>query len=470
VDLDALITALPQGAVLTATEDRRERVGDWSARSWLASLRRQDGPLPAAVVLPATTSHVAVVLEWADAHRVSVVARGGGSGVVGGAVPPADGIVLDMMNMSEVISIDETSMTVTVEAGVRGDRLEAALQAKNLTLGHYPQSLSLSTVGGWIASSAIGHASVGYGAIEDLVLGLEMVMPGGRIARMRAVPRSAAGPDLRRLLVGSEGSLGVITVATLSARRRESAYRWVAYELATFETAAALIRSIIQARLPVLIVRAYDPADAALTFGPFGFAGGAVVIGAFDDAVPGLNENLAAVERLARHCEAHRLPDGYGRQWHEHHTDAVDLYRKIMGPERIFGSGVAVDTLEVAGLWSSLGDLYASIATVLADHCEMSGCHLSHAYPSGASLYFTFLIRGSDDVDAEDRHRRCWTAVIAACHEAGGTMTHHHGVGLLKAPYMSEELGEEGLMVLRTIKHALDPHGIMNPGKLFSGP
>lgn len=162
------------------------------------------------------------------------------------------------------------------------------------------------------------------------------------------------------------------------------------------------------------------------------------------------------------------LPADYGTRWWEHRNDAVDLYRRVMGEERLLGEGVAVDAVEVACLWRSLEGLYGAVREAIAAHAEAVACHLSHPYPSGASLYFTFLVRGADDRDAERRYLACWREAVRACHGAGGTMTHHHGVGLLKAPFMADELGPAGLATLAAVKRALDPRGLLNPGTLLS--
>ena len=467
VGIDALIAALGEASVSLDPDDRAQRSGDWSAHSWLQHPGTAGEAGAAAVVFPASTEEVATVLAWAEATRTPIVPRGGGSGVVGGAVASGGVVVLDTARLERISDINTVAMTVTVGAGVGGEPLETELRRNGLTLGHYPQSLSLSTVGGWIASSAVGHASLGYGGIERLVVGLTVVLPGGRIVELRSVPRSAAGPDLRRLFIGSEGTLGVVTEATMAASRLPSGWRWLAFEAPTFVAACDVAREVAQNRVPALVLRAYDRTDAVVTFGEVGFGGEAVLIVAFDENLPGLDASCLAVEASARAVDAVELPGSYGEHWHEHHTDAIDLYRKIMGPERIFGEGVIVDTLEVAGLWHQVPILYRSVGAVLADAAELSGCHLSHAYSSGASLYFTFMLRAGDDAAAVQRHSECWDDIVAACHRAGGTMTHHHGVGLLRAQHLPNELGAGGLQTLRSIKAALDPHGIMNPGKLL---
>jgi alkyldihydroxyacetonephosphate synthase len=460
--LESLTAVLPEGAVSTHPGELAARARDWWPLALLREARGDAVERPSAVVFPRTTEDVGSVMAWAQQTGTPVVPRGGGSGVCGGAQAVRGSVVLDLSEMREVLGVDEESRVVEVQAGIRGDRLEAALGPTGLTLGHYPQSLAISSVGGWIATRSAGQASAGYGVIEDLVLGLTVVLADGDILRLRPVPRSAAGPDLRTLFVGSEGTLGIITEATLVASRLPQDLRWVAAAPATFEEGLTLVRDIAQSGHRPLVVRLYDPADAGLAFGELGHAGGPVLIVAVDGAA-----EAAGVGRSVHRAPGGMLDEGYGSHWWEHRFDAVDQYRRIMGPDRVFGSGVVVDTVEVAALWSRLSGLYAAIRETLHRHAEMVGCHLSHPYRSGASLYFTFLIRSADDAAAADAYLRCWRDVAGACHDGGGTITHHHGVGLLKAPFMDQEVGPAGVAVLRALKLALDPAGILNPGKLI---
>jgi alkyldihydroxyacetonephosphate synthase len=465
--LASLTERLPDGAVSTHPGELTSRSRDAWPLAMLREARGERLPRPMAVVFPHSTEDVSTTLAWAAETRTSVVPRGAGSGVCGGAQAVWRGVVLDLSFMNRIVSVDTESLTVEVEAGARGDRVESALNRERLTLGHYPQSMAISSVGGWLAAHSSGQASAGYGSIEDLVLGLVAVLAGGEVLHLRATPRSAAGPDLRRLLVGSEGTLGVITQATLSVSPLPEAYRWSAYRLSDFTQGIALTREVVQRGANPLLLRLYDEYDAGLFFGALHHESGAVlVIGFADDER--MKPSAAIVEREAERAGAAPLPEAYGEHWREHRNDAVDLYRRIMGEERILGTGVIVDTMEVAGLWGELPGLFAQVRDALAEHVARPvSCHLSHPYRSGASLYFTFLIHGEDDEAAERRYLACWEDAAGACHRAGGTMTHHHGVGLLKSRFLQEELGPSGLDALRSVKRALDPHGILNPGKLL---
>ena len=256
--LDMLAGRLPDGTISTGRQTRRQSAIDSWPLALLRRVRGDDLAEPAAVISPATTGEVATVLAWASQTGTAVVPRGAGSGVCGGATADNDAVVLDLSRMDRIGPVDRESQTVEVQAGVRGDRLEEELAANDLTTGHYPQSVAISTVGGWIAASSAGQASTGFGAIEDVLLGLTAVLPDGEILRLRPVPRSAAGPDLRRLLIGSEGTLAVVTEATLACRARPTAWEWLAFGYPDFTTMAGALKNVRRAGTGAAVLRGYD--------------------------------------------------------------------------------------------------------------------------------------------------------------------------------------------------------------------
>jgi alkyldihydroxyacetonephosphate synthase len=466
--LNLLASRLPDGAVTTDAEILHERAIDSWALALLRRVRGDELPLPAAVVFPASTQDVATVMAWASQTRTTVIPRGGGSGVCGGAQAAAGSVILDLSRMNAITDVDLISRVVQVQAGVRGGQLDEALAEHGLTVGHYPQSIAGSTVGGWIAASSAGQASAGFGAIEDVLLGLTAVLPHGGILRCRAVPRSAAGPDLRRLLVGSEGTLAVVTEAALACRARPAGFQWLAFGFPSFTALADGLRAAVRAELGAAVIRGYDEADAQLSFSSLGLSSGCVGILGFPVGQWGQQTRSEQAREIMQQAGASgELGSSYGERWWEHRNDAVDTYLRIMGPDRAFGSGVVVDTMEVAGLWSAVPRLYEGIREALAAHSQAVLCHLSHLYSSGSSLYFTFLISGADDRDAEVRYRAAWDEAARHCAAVGGTLTHHHGVGRLKSRFLAEELGTTGVDVLMKIKAALDPDQIMNPGALL---
>ncbi|HEX3311654.1 MAG TPA: FAD-binding oxidoreductase, partial [Streptosporangiaceae bacterium] len=420
--LDLLASRLPDGTISTDPQTLREHATDSWPLALLRRVRGDDLPEPAAVIAPATTREVATVLAWASETGTAVIPRGAGSGVCGGATADSTAVVLDLSRMDRIGPVDRESQTVEVQAGVRGDRLEEELTASDLTTGHYPQSVAISTVGGWIAASSAGQASTGFGAIEDVLLGLTAVLPDGEILRLRPVPRSAAGPDLRRLLIGSEGTLAVVTEATLACRARPAAWDWLAFGYPDFTTMAKALRDVRRAETGAAVLRGYDETDAQLGFGALNHTTWCVALAGFPAGPPGLDARKQAAAAIL-HASGTELGARYGEHWWQHRNDAVQTFAQIMGPERTFGTGVIVDTMEVAGLWSAVPRLYESIRAALSAHAQAVACHLSHLYPSGSSLYFTFLIGAADDREAEASYRAAWHAAAKSCTEAGGTIT-----------------------------------------------
>ena len=293
-----------------------------------------------------------------------------------------------------------------------------------------------------------------------MLLGATVVLANGTVVRLRPLPRSAAGPDLRRLLVGSEGTLAVVTEAVLSCALLPSGWEWDSFGCSSFAEALELARGAVRGGVVPTVLRCYDEADSALAFGPLGHEGGCVALAGFPAEQPGLGGRRAALAALASGFERR---DGYGEHWWHHRNDSVRLYRSIMGPERSFGHGVIVDTLETAGLWRDLPELHEAIGNALGEYAEAVACHLSHTYRSGASLYFTFLLRAIDDVEVEVAYLAAWEAAAQACLAAGGTIAHHHGVGRLKAPFLEAELGPGGIDLLRRLRRAFDPDGVLSP-------
>lgn len=463
--LASLTERLSDGAVSTHPGELASRSRDAWPLAMLREARGERLPRPMAVVFPRSTEDVISTLAWAAETGTAVVPRGGGSGVTGGAQAEWRGIVLDLSFMNSVVEIDRESLAVEVEAGTHGDRLEAALNREGLTVGHYPVSLAFSSVGGWIASSSAGQASAGYGTIADMVLGLEAVLAGGEVLRLTAAPRSTSGPDLRRLLIGSEGTLAVITRATLAVAPLPKGYEWRAFLLPGFDQGIALARGIAQDAVRPLILLLFDDTDATSTFGEVGHQDGAVLLLGFADD---RDADARAATAFAEAAGATSLPEEYGRHWWEHRNDAAGLYRRVMGEERMLGSGVVIDTTEVAGLWSVLPRLYASVREALGQHVARPvAAHLDRPHGSGASLLFNFLLHGQDDRAVEGRYGRCWEDAARACREAGGIMA--NGVGLLGAPFLEAEIGATGVAALRGLKAALDPRGVLNPGKLLPG-
>jgi alkyldihydroxyacetonephosphate synthase len=463
-DVRSLEALLPDGTVSTDPADLSSHAHDWWTLALLRQRRGDTFTLPAAVVRPSSTDEVSTVLRWAQETRTPVVPFGGGSGVSGGAEAIAGSISLDVRRMNRVLAVDDVALTLTAQAGIGGRELEDDLAGRGLTLGHFPQSIDISTLGGWVAAQSAGQKSARYGRLEDMVLGLEVVLPGGAIVRTRPAPASAAGPDLARLFIGSEGTLGVVTEATLGVRRTPRAVGHGAYAFGSFTDGLAAVRRVAQEELHPAVMRLYDESDVGIAFRDAAERpeGSLLVLRFEGDVIADAEER--AVRELVENAGGKDLGPGLAERWWEHRNDAVGTFRQIM-LEELLGPAAAVDTMEIAGMWPAT-ELYESVRSALSSHADVVGCHASHPYPQGTCLYFTFVFVGAtDDSAVEARYRGAWADAAAATLAAGGTITHHHGVGLLKAPWLPGELGG-GFEVLRAVKRALDPAGIMNPGKL----
>ena len=456
-DLERLIGA---HRVSTHPADLQRHATDRSPAALLARRAGLDYPMPLCVVRPRTTNQVADVLAWAHRTRTAIVPYGGGSGVLG-AIAPVGAVVVEMRAMSEVIDLDDKSRLVRVQAGVLGPDLEEAVRASGFTLGHEPQSIGISTVGGWVATGACGQLSARYGGIEDLVAGLEAVLPGGRVVRSKTAPRRATGPDVASLMIGSEGTLGIVTEATLRVSPESGARvdRCIRFEHMADGVAAC--RAIVQADLKPTLVRLYDRDDSAILLRNLPEEEpDPLALLSFDG--PLAEERASHAVALSAGVEGnHELVD----HWWTHRNDAVDEFMGLMAGDGVLGPHAMVDTMEVAGTWTVLRDLYHSMKEALGPLADIAGCHISHVYPDGACLYFTLASACDDDDSALVTLESWWETGMETCLKTGGSISHHHGVGRVKARWLREELGE-WWNVLAAVKAAIDPNGIMNPGAL----
>jgi alkyldihydroxyacetonephosphate synthase len=415
---------------------------------------------PAAVVRPTTTEQVAAVLAACDAARVPVTAAAGRSGVCGGSIPVHGGVALDLTRLEGVVGVDETSLTVDVRAGTFGPDLEAALGkvGDGYTLGHWPQSMDLSTVGGWLACRGAGQYSTRYGKIEDMVIGLEVVLADGRVVRTEGKgPRAATGPNLTQLFVGSEGTLGVITEARLRIHPLPPAQERRAFGFESFAAGLEACRRIMRRGATPAVIRLYDVTESERNFDQ----GDTNVLVVLDEADPDVLAGTMAVvdAECGSGAGAHPLDVALVERWLGHRNDVSAL-------EALTSRGLVVDTMEIAGSWRALPDIYARTIDAIrsVEHTMAASAHQSHSYLDGGCLYFTFAGRPPAD-EREAYYRAVWDVGQRAVLAAGGALSHHHGVGLNRARFVREAL-RDGFGVLQSVKDALDPNGILNPGKL----
>lgn len=467
--------------------DHESRVLHAVGRSYPDLVRLRSGVLdaaPDAVVEPGTPDEVAALLRTCVELDLAVVPFGGGTSVVGGVEAlrgdRAGVIALDLGRLTGITGLDVRSGVATFLAGTFGPDAEAELEAHGLTLGHHPQSFEFSTVGGWVATRSAGQASTGYGRIDKLVQGVRLAAPAGEVVT-GAGPASAAGPALRELLVGSEGTLGVITEATLRVRPAPRAKRFEMFALGGFAAATEALRALIQADAAAAVTRLSDEEESRVNLA---MAGGAqvtavraylrargidrpclVILGWEGKDEASLRARREVGVRILREHHAVSLGAPAGEGW---------ARERFHGPylrDELLSRGVLVDTLETAATWTRLLETYRAVGAALRGALAargtpaLVGCHVSHLYPTGASLYFTFLARQEAGAELEQWHA-AKTAAGDAISAVGATITHHHAVGRDHAPWLGAEIGELGLELLRSAKATLDPTGIMNPGKL----
>ena len=456
---EALAELVGEDRVMTGAETVRF-ARDWSPRRQLAERRGESQEPPACVVSPVSTDEVAAILRWAHETKTAIVPFGGGSGVCEG-IEGSGRVIVELSALDRVLEVDDKSRLVRVQAGIGGPALDRELHRHGFRLGHEPQSLSISTVGGWIATRATGQLSSRYGGIERLLAGFETVLPGGRILVSKTAPRRAAGPDIAALMIGSEGTLGIVTEATLRVSPADPVRADRCLRFEHMADGVAACRALAQSELDPSVVRLYDLVDSEIFLrsqpdeprGPLlllSFEG--------DDADRRADR---AVELAAGHPGNEALVE----HWWLHRNDAVEDYRELMDGRGILGPHALVDTIEVSATWTVLRALYHQVGTALEAVADVVGCHLSHVYPDGGCLYFTLASACADDDAAAALYERWWGTAMQECLAAGGSISHHHGIGRLKAPWLPAELGG-WFDVLKAIKAAVDPHRIMNPGAL----
>lgn len=470
--------------------DGPSRLRRGAGRSYLDLIRRRGGDvsgLPDAVVLPGSHDEVLAVLTRCVEDDIAVVPFGGGTSVVGGLAGGAGEhravLALDVARLNAIDSIDAKSLLVKAGPGLRAPEFEARMARYGLTLGHFPQSYEFATLGGYAATRSSGQASSGYGRFDELVEAARLATPVGTWDVGRS-PASAAGPDLLGLVLGSEGTFGVITDLTLRVRPAPEAKQYEGWSFRSLPRALEGLRQLARADMLPDVARLSDPNEtranlvlagsskASALQGILrarGHGGGCLLILGWEGDADVIGVRRRAASSMLRRCEAIRLGRSVGQSW---------VANRYSGPyvrDALLDVGLLVETLETAATWSDLPDVYEATVAALTESLSTENkrplvmCHVSHVYPTGASLYFT-VIADRDD----DRALQQWLLAKRAATDAlvshGGVITHHHAVGIDHAPWMSGEIGDLGIAVLHAVKDRLDPTGICNPCVLFGSP
>ena len=458
-----------------------------SLPDWLRLRYGRVGRAPDGVAFPESAQQVRALLRWAGEHDLAVIPYGGGTSVAGHleALGGRPVLALAMGRMRAMLSIDPQARLARFEAGVAGPDLEAQLRAHGYTLGHFPQSFDYSTLGGWIATRSSGQQSLYYGRIEQLFAGATVETPAGTLA-IPTFPASSAGTDLRELVLGSEGRLGVLVEATVRISPVPAREAFHAVFFPDWEHAEPAARAIVQARLGLSMLRLSNAAETAtmlvlaghgrqvalleawLRLRGAGAGKCMLLVGASGDG-PRVRAAIRAALALARARRGLHVGRALGERWKRKRFANVYLRNSA------WEHGYAIDTVETALDWPRVGPAMRAVEAAAHAALAQDGervhayTHLSHLYPQGASVYATFVWRLAGDYEADlARWRRLKTAVSNAIVGCGGTISHQHGVGLDHAPWLRHEKGELGLAAMRALFGHFDPDGRMNPGKLVS--
>jgi alkyldihydroxyacetonephosphate synthase len=455
----------------------RDRLLHAGGKSTLDLLRRKDSGVqeaPDAVLLPGTDDQVAAILQYCSRHGIAIVPFGGGTSVVGG-LDPIRGefsavVSLDLRRFDRLLGFDAVSGEAEFGAGVTGPRAEQLLAEHGFSLGHFPQSFEFASLGGFAATRSSGQDSAGYGRFDDMVRGLHVITPAGVLDLGRA-PQSAAGPDLRQLLIGSEGVFGIITRVRVRVHPKPDVTRYEAWSFPDFATGTAALRAVTQTGAGPTVIRLSDEAETGVNLatteaiGETQITGGCLAITVFEGTAAHAESRHTETQQLMADHGGTSLGEAPARAW-EHGRFGAPYLR-----DSLLAAGALCETLETATDWSNIPALKAAVTDALTAALAESGtpalvlCHISHVYATGASLYFT-VVAGQRGNPIEQ-----WRAAKAGACDAivatGGTITHHHAVGADHRPWMRDEVGELGVQVLRAVKSTLDPAGILNPRKLI---
>jgi alkyldihydroxyacetonephosphate synthase len=455
----------------------RDRLLHAGGKSTLDLLRRKESGVqdaPDAVLLPGTDDEVVAILRYCSQHGVAVVPFGGGTSVVGGLDPIRDAfdavVSLDLRRFDQLHAFDAVSGEAEFGAGVTGPHAEQLLAAHGFSLGHFPQSFEFASLGGYAATRSSGQDSAGYGRFSDMIRGLHVITPAGALDLGRA-PQSAAGPDLRQLLIGSEGVFGIITRVRVRVHPAPDVTRYEAWSFPDFATGTAALRAVTQTGTGPTVIRLSDEAETGVNLatteaiGESQITGGCLAITVFEGTAAHAESRHAETRELIAAMGGTSLGEAPARAW-EHGRFGAPYLR-----DSLLAAGALCETLETATDWSNIAALKAAVTDALTATLAESGtpalvlCHISHVYATGASLYFT-VVAGQRGNPIE-QWRAAKTAACAAIVATGATITHHHAVGADHRPWMRDEVGDLGVQVLRAVKSTLDPAGILNPGKLI---
>ena len=463
--IELLENALPSGRVVRDEETRRGHAHDYWALEAIHDVAGNPTEPPPAVVFPESTAEVSRILEIADDERTAIVPYGLGSGVCGAVRPGGDALVVDLSRMNGLVNLNAVACTAKVQAGLNGAECERLFGEQGFTLGHFPQSIGVSTVGGWVATRASGQLSTRYGNIEDLVLALEVVLPGGRVINTFPAPRAATGPDIREIILGSEGTLGIVTEIDFKLSPKPAVKAGFAARLKSWNDGLGITRELLQAGWRPAVLRLYDGIEAQRNFGEW-FPEREPLLLVMSEGTEAMRAALdLELDAALTACTSRGgevLGDAPLQHWlgNRNHVPSWD---------ELLGNGLVVDTIEVSATWDRIEELHGKVTAAIeaVPGVLVASGHTSHGYTTGVNIYFTFVGSSKEEKDQERLYTDAWGAAMEATIACGGSIAHHHGIGRIRRDFLPRELGDTGIEVLRSVKKALDPNGIMNPGVLL---
>ncbi|PKM50420.1 MAG: FAD-binding oxidoreductase [Firmicutes bacterium HGW-Firmicutes-7] len=417
--------------------------------------------LPSAILVPSCTEELSNIMKLANEYKVGIIPFGGGSGIVGGTIAENEEVMIDMKKFQE-FSVNPINCTATGGAGVTGADFENMLNERGFTCGHYPQSFQSAVIGGMVATRAIGTFSTKYGKMDDMINSLEVVLPTGEIVSTHKAPKRSTGPELNELFLGSEGVYGIVTKAEIYIYPIAEKRFFEAYTFAKTENGLEAIRSFIQKSIKPAVIRLYDEVEASHKIHTYGFEKGfALLIVGYE----GLKEMVDLEQKIVHDtCIAYSgiyKGEKAGKEWFESRFST----KKMLDFDRLKGG--TADAIEVAAPWDCIVKVWSEMRKALAPLCVDVDCHFSHVYHTGSSVYVIFHAKTyGTDFDGEGRYKECLKVAIETSLKYGGNVSHHHGSGKAKAPYLHLEHGDAGYGVMKKIKEALDPAGILNKGVL----
>lgn len=421
--------------------------------------------LASCVVKPKDVQEVSKVLKFANEKRIPIVPYGGGSGVLGGAETRDEStIVVDLSEMNKIVDFSEENLSVTVESGVYLKDLEPWLNEKGYITGHYPQSIDLAQIGGLVATRSIGQFSTKYGGIEDLVLGLEAVLPNGEIINIKSNPRRSVGPDLLQIWIGSEGMLGIITEVTLKVFPKPEERWFQSYAIPSIKEGLKVIEKIMKAGYTPAVVRLHDWLECEKPYGAFMNEGECILLFLSEGSKELCNLEGNGIDKITTTLGGRPLGTKPVEIWLKHRNDAADEY------EQYGAMGILVDTIEVSANWEDISNIYEE--TVKRIYYEVSETiyfsgHSSHSHLTGTNIYFQVGALPEKSIEESEKvYYNIWQIAMETTLKYKGSISHHHGIGKHRTKWIKDELGTSYVM-METIKKSFDPNNIMNPGVIM---